>query len=455
MIEVDGLTQALRQDARGRRRSTSASSPGRSPASSGPNGAGKTTTLRSPARARPPDERERRRSLGRRLPRARRAAPTRRRRPRGDRRPSRALGAQPPARARRRRGDRRESRVDEVLELVELTRVAAKRAQGATRSGCGSGSGSPPRCSATPRCSSSTSRRTASTRRASAGCATSCGRSRPRPDRARVEPRALRGRADRRRGRDHPPRPACRARDDGRARRARSGRGTRVRSPEVGGCASVLAAAGIAVTPLEPDGLTADTSPERIGELAAANGIVLHELVAEAGSLEEVFLELTGGETVEVIARRPLRAAQAADDAHRRRPRARALCDLADRSRRRRWSRSDSLDRVRAGRPARVRRGFARPLRDPLRDPGHDRRVPARHRSRRPSSPTPHRERVLIAKLVAAAVGGPDARARCARARRRGRAPVAARHGRVDPVVRARAAARRARARRGVAIWGA
>jgi ABC-2 type transport system ATP-binding protein len=79
---------------------------------------------------------------------------------------------------------------------------------------------------------------------------------------------------------------------------ARVAGAVRARSPEVGRLREVLVSAGIAVTPLEPDGLTADTSPERIGELAAANGIVLHELVAEAGTLEEAFLELTGGETV-------------------------------------------------------------------------------------------------------------------------------------------------------------
>jgi ABC-2 type transport system ATP-binding protein len=40
-----------------------------------------------------------------------------------------------------------------------------------------------------------------------------------------------------------------------------------------------------------------DGTPERVGELAAANGIVLHELAAEKATLEEAFLELTGGET--------------------------------------------------------------------------------------------------------------------------------------------------------------
>ena len=35
---------------------------------------------------------------------------------------------------------------------------------------------------------------------------------------------------------------------------------------------------------------------ERVGEIAAAAGIVLHELRPQGASLEEVFLELTGGE---------------------------------------------------------------------------------------------------------------------------------------------------------------
>ena len=41
-------------------------------------------------------------------------------------------------------------RVDEVLSLVELSAPARRRVPGATRSECGSGSGSRPRCSATP-----------------------------------------------------------------------------------------------------------------------------------------------------------------------------------------------------------------------------------------------------------------------------------------------------------------
>jgi ABC-2 type transport system ATP-binding protein len=73
---------------------------------------------------------------------------------------------------------------------------------------------------------------------------------------------------------------------------------TRVRSPDGGRLRELLAAEGVAIN--EADGaLLVDTPPERVGELAAANGIVLHELTVERATLEEVFLELTGGETTE------------------------------------------------------------------------------------------------------------------------------------------------------------
>jgi len=42
------------------------------------------------------------------------------------------------------------------------------------------------------------------------------------------------------------------------------------------------------------DRITAHAPTERVGEIAAAHGVVLHELTAERASLEEVFLELTG-----------------------------------------------------------------------------------------------------------------------------------------------------------------
>jgi ABC-2 type transport system ATP-binding protein len=74
--------------------------------------------------------------------------------------------------------------------------------------------------------------------------------------------------------------------------------GTVVRSPDADRLREVLAAAGGNVVAGD-DGLVVGLPPERVGELAAANGIVLHELRVEQATLEEVFLELTGGETTE------------------------------------------------------------------------------------------------------------------------------------------------------------
>jgi ABC-2 type transport system ATP-binding protein len=74
---------------------------------------------------------------------------------------------------------------------------------------------------------------------------------------------------------------------------------TRVRSPEAQRLRDLLAAQGATVTEVGEGTLAADLPPERVGEVAAANGIVLHELTVESATLEEVFLELTGGETTQ------------------------------------------------------------------------------------------------------------------------------------------------------------
>jgi ABC-2 type transport system ATP-binding protein len=75
---------------------------------------------------------------------------------------------------------------------------------------------------------------------------------------------------------------------------ARAAGGIRARSPQADRLRAVLEAEGITVTAADGDLLTAtDTTAARVGELAAANGLVLHELVAEASTLEEAFLELT------------------------------------------------------------------------------------------------------------------------------------------------------------------
>jgi ABC-2 type transport system ATP-binding protein len=74
---------------------------------------------------------------------------------------------------------------------------------------------------------------------------------------------------------------------------------TRVRTPEAPRLRALLVADGADVTETDGGVLLVETPPERVGEIAAANGVVLHELGVETATLEEVFLELTGGETTE------------------------------------------------------------------------------------------------------------------------------------------------------------
>jgi len=75
---------------------------------------------------------------------------------------------------------------------------------------------------------------------------------------------------------------------------ARVAGGIRVRSPQADRLRTVLEQAGIKVSAAEGDLLSVtDSTTARVGELAAENGIVLHELTAEASTLEEAFLELT------------------------------------------------------------------------------------------------------------------------------------------------------------------
>jgi ABC-2 type transport system ATP-binding protein len=78
---------------------------------------------------------------------------------------------------------------------------------------------------------------------------------------------------------------------------ARAAGGTRARSPQAAALRDALAQAGFEGS-LDGDQLVTAAPPERVGEIAAANAIVLHELVADATSLEEAFLELTGGDEI-------------------------------------------------------------------------------------------------------------------------------------------------------------
>jgi ABC-2 type transport system ATP-binding protein len=74
---------------------------------------------------------------------------------------------------------------------------------------------------------------------------------------------------------------------------ARAAGGTVVRSPEAERLRALLAEAGLEATVSSADELRVAAPPERVGEIAAAAGIVLHELRTEGATLEEVFLGLT------------------------------------------------------------------------------------------------------------------------------------------------------------------
>ena len=69
---------------------------------------------------------------------------------------------------------------------------------------------------------------------------------------------------------------------------------TTVRSPEAERLAGLLAAASLEAHVTGAGHLAVNAPPERVGEIAAAGGVVLHELTVERATLEEVFLELTG-----------------------------------------------------------------------------------------------------------------------------------------------------------------
>ena len=75
---------------------------------------------------------------------------------------------------------------------------------------------------------------------------------------------------------------------------ARSAAGAAVvRSPDATRLREALARAGLEAGRVGDDGLRVAGPAERVGEVAAAEGIVLHELRTEGASLEEIFLELT------------------------------------------------------------------------------------------------------------------------------------------------------------------
>jgi ABC-2 type transport system ATP-binding protein len=75
--------------------------------------------------------------------------------------------------------------------------------------------------------------------------------------------------------------------------RAEAGVGSRVRTPHLDRLGAALDAAGHIHRPTD-DGLAVDATPEDVGEIAAAHGVVLHSLVGTA-DLEQAFFRLIKG----------------------------------------------------------------------------------------------------------------------------------------------------------------
>jgi ABC-2 type transport system ATP-binding protein len=69
---------------------------------------------------------------------------------------------------------------------------------------------------------------------------------------------------------------------------------TTVRSPDAARLVELLSAVGLPGTWVTSDELRVEAPPERVGELAAEHGVVLHRLTGTESGLEDVFLRLTG-----------------------------------------------------------------------------------------------------------------------------------------------------------------
>jgi len=72
----------------------------------------------------------------------------------------------------------------------------------------------------------------------------------------------------------------------------------RVRSPKISELADALQREGIDSIPTNDHALLVhNATSERVGDIAFAAGLAIHELMSETSSLEEVFLDLTSGES--------------------------------------------------------------------------------------------------------------------------------------------------------------
>ncbi len=68
----------------------------------------------------------------------------------------------------------------------------------------------------------------------------------------------------------------------------------KVRSPQLPALRTVLTRASAQVTDVDKSLIVSGMDSDKIGEIAAANQIVLHELSPQTGSLEQAFMQITG-----------------------------------------------------------------------------------------------------------------------------------------------------------------
>jgi ABC-2 type transport system ATP-binding protein len=77
---------------------------------------------------------------------------------------------------------------------------------------------------------------------------------------------------------------------------AGTGQVVRIRTPKANALCALLTTAGIPATVVAPDRVeVSDATPERIGTLAAEHRIPIFETSTETANLEDVFFQLTGG----------------------------------------------------------------------------------------------------------------------------------------------------------------
>jgi ABC-2 type transport system ATP-binding protein len=84
---------------------------------------------------------------------------------------------------------------------------------------------------------------------------------------------------------------------------ARAGGAVRVRSADPQQLATALRGENLQVTAGTDHALLVNgASSDRVGEIAFAAGVPIHELATDGGSLEDIFLQLTTAETTEAPA---------------------------------------------------------------------------------------------------------------------------------------------------------